>query len=99
MVLSRSYAAEAIRSDELTSLQDAITNEGIQKWPHPLFFSGIYFRMGLLLIDCRIEESVSRLTEDTLQLERSSSLYQYVTSLTLSLVFEDEEEEEEEYYR
>ncbi|XP_054085177.1 uncharacterized protein LOC114804726 [Zeugodacus cucurbitae] len=38
-------------------------------WRHALSFNGVYFRSGMLLVDCRDEETATRLTEIAPKLE------------------------------
>uniref|UniRef100_A0A0A1X3U0 DUF4780 domain-containing protein n=1 Tax=Zeugodacus cucurbitae TaxID=28588 RepID=A0A0A1X3U0_ZEUCU len=68
-VVPLNYPAEAMRWEKLTALQNRIIREVAKGWRHPLSFYGVYFKAGLLLIDCRDEETATWLTEVAPKLE------------------------------
>ncbi|XP_036335954.1 uncharacterized protein LOC118746232 [Rhagoletis pomonella] len=68
-VLPRDFPAVALSSDELTDLQDAIMDAVSNGWSHPLVFCGVYFRFGLLLVDCKDERTAAWLAQVTPKLE------------------------------
>ncbi|XP_054083393.1 uncharacterized protein LOC128920332 [Zeugodacus cucurbitae] len=53
----------------LTTLQEVIMDEVPKDWKHSLTFSGIFFRSGLLLIDCIDEQTASWLSETAPRLQ------------------------------
>ncbi|XP_036346989.1 uncharacterized protein LOC118756323, partial [Rhagoletis pomonella] len=68
-VLPCEYPAAALSPEDLTRLQDAIMEEVFKGWSHPLVFCGVYFRSGMLLVDCRDEKTATWLAEKAPALE------------------------------
>ncbi|XP_017470014.1 PREDICTED: uncharacterized protein LOC108361776 [Rhagoletis zephyria] len=68
-VLPCEYPAAALNSEDLTRLQDAIMEEVFKGWSHPLVFCGVYFRSGMLLVDCRDERTATWLVKKAPALE------------------------------
>lgn len=68
-VLPLNYPAEAMAPEQLTALQDKIMDEVLKGWRHALSFCGVFFRSGLLLVDCKNEETATWLTEVAPKLE------------------------------
>ncbi|XP_036321109.1 uncharacterized protein LOC118735459 isoform X1 [Rhagoletis pomonella] len=62
-VLPQEYPAMSLTPEQLTSLQDIIMHEVLRGWTRPLIFTGVYFRPGLLLVDCRDEATAEWLRQ------------------------------------
>ncbi|XP_017494029.1 PREDICTED: uncharacterized protein LOC108382140 [Rhagoletis zephyria] len=56
-VLPVNYPAVSLSADDLTTLQVVIMDEVFKGWMHPLAFFGVYFRPGMLLVDCKDEST------------------------------------------
>ncbi|XP_039969056.1 uncharacterized protein LOC120780886 [Bactrocera tryoni] len=62
-VVPRNYSAEALGSEEQTALQDGLVNAPFMGDEYTGSFNGIYFKGGMLLVDCQDDKSATWLTE------------------------------------
>ncbi|XP_069967518.1 uncharacterized protein [Bactrocera oleae] len=62
-VLPRNYPAEVLGPEELTALQDSIMDEVYNGCGYTGSFHGVYFRSGMLLVDCKDERTTTWLAE------------------------------------
>ncbi|XP_018791128.1 PREDICTED: uncharacterized protein LOC108970280 [Bactrocera latifrons] len=68
-VLPCNYQAEALGSKQLTALQDCLVNALCTDKGYTGAFNGIFFKGGMLLVDCQEETSATWLMEIALRLE------------------------------
>ncbi|XP_069967613.1 uncharacterized protein [Bactrocera oleae] len=62
-VLPLNYPAEALGAEELTSLQDLLMEEVFRGSGYKASFHGVYFKGGMLQVDCKDERSACWLRE------------------------------------
>ena len=62
-VLPHNYPAEVLGPEELTALQDNIKDEVYNGCGYTGSFHGVYFRSGMLLVDCKDEKTATWLAE------------------------------------
>ncbi|XP_036346066.1 serine/arginine repetitive matrix protein 2-like [Rhagoletis pomonella] len=68
-VLPCDYPAAALSPEDLTKLQDAIMDEVLKGWKHALVFCGVFFRSGMLLVDCKDERTAAWLVDKAPNIE------------------------------
>ncbi|XP_049310321.1 uncharacterized protein LOC125778076 [Bactrocera dorsalis] len=68
-VLPNNYPAEALGSEQLTALQDCLVNALTIGVGYTGAFNGIFFKGGMLLVDCQDEKSATWLKNITPRLE------------------------------
>ncbi|XP_039954174.1 uncharacterized protein LOC120770639 [Bactrocera tryoni] len=68
-VLPRNYPAESLGSEQQTALQDCLVNALFVDDDYTGAFNGIFFKGGMLLVDCQYEKSATWLTKNTPKLE------------------------------
>lgn len=64
-MLPKDSPKEFLFSEQLTDIQDAIMDEVINGWKKPLAFTGVTFRPGLLIADCKDSSTAEWLTNPT----------------------------------
>ncbi len=62
-VLPRNYLAKVLGSEELTGLQDSILDEVYNGCGYTGSFHDVYFRLEVLLVNCKDEKTATLLAE------------------------------------